>query len=553
MTDTPETNAGRAAQRGPGVAESRRARRNRRRRMRKILAGSVGALLVLGTGGGVAAAGLLGVPTAASDLGISQSEVPAGDAVFACPPAPRIVEGSTAEGTDPEFAAESDSAESALRALVISDAAERLPGSDVATLDGESIEQLAPQIDAAEAADAAGSSADGYSGQEAAVEDGVREAGWAVLRAQPLGGLKSLAGQSRTYRAEDGDLAGFAASSCRPPSNDAWITGASTEVGRTAVLMLANPSASAATVDLEVVGSTGRADAGNLRGIVLGPGQSKNIVLAGFIAEDPAVSVRVRSTGAPVSAVVQQSVLRGLTPGGVEYLEAGDAGGTSQVVPGVVVQNESNTPEPDGDLADARPELQITNPGSRDAEVDVRIFRTSGEVDVPGGATVDAPADSVTTIPLDELEEGTYTVTLQSSETVVAGARSVRGTEENGLDFAWAASAARLGNQHVLAVPRSARTHLVFGSAGGASEVTIRPIAADGGIGEAETIELDGAATELFDVRGMDPEPVAVLIDAAGEAVYGAQRVQASNNGLSTPSIPRASEGQRSIAVDVTR
>ncbi|WP_102161467.1 DUF5719 family protein [Zhihengliuella halotolerans] len=553
MTDNPEPTTGRAAQRGTGAVESRRARRARRRRMRKILAGSVGALLVLGTGGGVAAAGFVGLPTAARDLGITQSEVPAGEAVFSCPPAPRIVEGSTAEGTDPEFAAESDSAESSLRALVVSDAAERLPGSAVTTLEGESIKRLAPQLDEAEAAEASGASAEGYSGQKASVQDNVREAGWAVLRAQPLGGLKSLAGQSRTYRADDGDLAGFAASSCRSPSNDAWITGASTEVGRTALLMLANPSASAATIDLDVVGSTGRADAGNLRGIVLGPGQTKNIVLAGFIAEDPAVSVRVRSTGAPVNAVVQQSVLRGLTPGGVEYLEPGEAGGTSQVVPGVVVQNESNTPEPTGDLADARPELQITNPGSRDAEVNVRIFRTSGEVDVPGGATVEAPADSVMTIPLDELEEGTYTVALQSSETVVAGARSVRGTEDSGLDFAWAASATRLGNQHVLAVPRSARTHLVFGSAGGASQVTIRPIMADGGIGRAEIIELDGAATELFDVRGLDPEPVALLIDAAGEAVYGAQRVQARNNGISTPSIPRASEGQRSIAVDVTR
>ncbi|GHD09671.1 DUF5719 family protein [Zhihengliuella salsuginis] len=551
MSDAPEQTTSRAAQRGPEVVEGRRARRAQRRRIQKILAGSVGAVLVLGAGGGVAAAGIFGVPSAAGDLGITRSEVPAGEAVFSCPPVPRVVEGSTAEGTDPQFAADSESAESALRAAVVSDAAERLPGSAITTLEGEDIERLAPQIDPAEAEEAAGASADGYSGQRATVRSGVDEPDWAVLRAQPLGGLKSLAGQSRAYQAEDGDLAGFAASTCRPPSNDQWITGASTEVGRTGLLMLANPSASAATVNLDVVGSTGRADAGNLRGIVLGPGQTKNIVLAGFIADDPSVSVRVRSTGAPVNAVVQQSVLRGLTPGGVEYLEAGESAGPAQVVPGVMVPEESNLPA--DDVADARPELQITNPGSREAEVNVRIFRTSGEVDVPGGATVTVPADSVATLPLDGLGEGSYTVALQSDESVVAGARSVRGTEESGLDFGWAASAKRLGNQHLLAVPQLAPVHLVFGSAGGASEVTLRPIAADGGIGEASTIVLDGATTRTFALDDLEPDAVAVLIDASGEAVFGAQLVLASGNGISIPSIPRASEGQRSIAVDVTR
>ncbi|GAA3701470.1 hypothetical protein GCM10022377_13870 [Zhihengliuella alba] len=553
----PEAEAPRrsAAVAGTATAGSRRAQREKRRRTRRLIAAAVGAGLVIVAGGGVTAASLLPTPNAAVDLGVTQATVPAGDTVLSCAPEPRIVEGTTAEGSDPQFAPESETASSPIRATVVSDAAQRLPGAAVSALGGDVLQQLAERIPEDQAAEASGSSAEGYTGQTAETASGVDHPGWAVLRAQPLGGLKSLAGMSRSFNANDGDLAGYAATTCQAPSNDQWITGVSTQVGRTGLLTLANPSESAATVDLELIGTTGRADAANLRGIVLAPGETRSIVLAGMIPDDPAVSVHVTSTGAAVNAVVQQSVLRGLTPGGVDYLHSGASAGRQQTVPGIVVQAPEDRAPAEGDYADAVPQLQVANPSTVDAELNLRVFGPSGEVEMPGGATVTAAADSVTGLSLAELPEGTYTVAIQSSESVVAGARSVRaGSGEDGAptDFAWAPSAARLANQHVMVPPQLGDTALVLASAGGESTVEVRPIAADGTIGEARTIEIQPTRTETLALDDLGEDTAAVLIDSAGEPVYAAQRsLTDGGHGISVLPVPPPSEGQRNIAVDI--
>lgn len=535
-------------------AETRRTRRLRRQRVRQAVAATTGGLLVVVAGGGLVAQGLLGSGSAAQDIGLPSSTVPAGDAVFACPPMPRVVEGTTAEGIDPEFAPDAESAEATVRGAVVSDPAERIPGTAIESLGGDTLKELAERLPDDEAERQLGASDDGYSGQTAEATGAIDAPGWAVLRAQPLGGLKSTAGLTRHYQAADGDLAGQATVSCLPPSNDQWITGASTEVGRTALLLLSNPSESAATVDLDVLGSTGRAEAANLRGIVLGPGQTQEIVLAGFITDDPAVSVRVRSQGAPVAAVVQQSVLRGLTPGGVDYLTAAAPAATNQFVPGVFMQSSSLELSTEGDFSDANSELQVTNPSSQDAEVSLRIFDANGEVDVPGGAEQTVPADSVASFTLEDLADGNYTVALQASESVVAGVRSVRGTTDANVDFGWMPAATRLGNQHLVVMPEQDDVDLILGSAGGESSVDVRPIAADGTIGEVETIELSGAVTETVDLESLSSSAAAFLLDASGEAVYGGLRVLGEDaRTLSMTPLPPASEGRRNIAVDVTR
>ncbi|MBG6083973.1 DUF5719 family protein [Zhihengliuella flava] len=535
-------------------ADTRRARRLMRQRVRRTVAAGTGAALVLVAGGGVVAQGLWGTGSAAQNIGLTASTVPAGDAVFACAPMPRLVEGTTAEGTDPEFAPDAESAESTVSGTVISDPAQRIPGTAIESLDGESLEDLAERLPDDEADQQLGASEDGYSGQTAESASEVSSSGWALLRAQPLGGLKSTAGLTRHYEATDGDLAGQATAACLPPSNDQWITGASTEVGRTAVLMLSNPSDSAATVDLDVLGSTGRAEAANLRGIVVGPGQTKDIVLAGFIADDPAVSVRVRSQGAPLAAVVQQSVLRGLTPGGVDYLTPGAPAARSQLVPGLFVQQDSLELSTAGDFSDATSQLQVANPSSQEAQVSLRIFGEDGEVDVPGGAERTVPADSVAQFSLEELENGNYTVALQSSESVIAGARSVRGTSDANVDFGWMPATSRLGHQHLVAMPGRDDADLMLGSAGGTSSVDLRPVSADGTIGDAETIELTGAATEMVDLESVSSSAVAFLLDASGEAVYGGLRVLGEDERtVSMTPLPPASEGRRSIEVDVRR
>ncbi|WP_298122454.1 DUF5719 family protein, partial [uncultured Aurantimicrobium sp.] len=71
-------------------------------------------------------------------------------------------------------------------------------------------------------------------------------------------------------------LSGLAAASCTEPANDLWLVGGSTEVGRTTLLTLANPTEVTATVSLEVFTEQGYIDASS-EGIIVLPGEQRII------------------------------------------------------------------------------------------------------------------------------------------------------------------------------------------------------------------------------------------------------------------------------------
>ncbi|MFP3570141.1 DUF5719 family protein, partial [Paraburkholderia sp. SIMBA_030] len=78
-----------------------------------------------------------------------------------------------------------------------------------------------------------------------------------VVGADPIGNEQASMAANVTYSATDGDLRGLASAQCQQPGNDAWILGASTSVGRTAVLNVSNASSTPATVNLDLFGSQG--------------------------------------------------------------------------------------------------------------------------------------------------------------------------------------------------------------------------------------------------------------------------------------------------------
>ncbi|MEE1619948.1 DUF5719 family protein [Zafaria sp. Z1313] len=525
-----------------------------RRKRGRIAAAAAGAALVLGTGGGVAAAAWLLPGPGTADGAVPRITLPAGDFVASCPEAPRVVEGTTAEGTDPAFGSASSTERAPLRAVVVGDAAERIPGSVVSDAEGGEVQRLAPAVPDAEAAQEAAASADGFSGRSAAARSGIESGGPTALTVQPLGGFTSVAGMARGYEAEDGDLAGLASSRCQSPSHEQWLVGASTELGRMALLVVTNPSASASTVDLEVHGPTGPIDSGATRGIVLAPGESKRIVLAGLAADEPAVSVHVVAKGAPVVSVIQQSVLRGLVPGGVEYIEPSAAPADGQTVAGVLVQDPEATAHLDGDeYADASTALQVTVPGTEDAVLNVRAFGTGGEAALPGDGVHSVEAGQTVLVPLDSLGAGTYTVNVQADQPLVAAVRTVWGNAESPeTDLAWMASAERLGSEHLVVVPETGTARLAFGSVGGESTITLRPVSADGGIGAETTLQTSGGTTLVQDITRLGGDTVAVIVGTSGDPVYGGL-VGFQPRGTATgTTLPPATPSQRSVVVDVT-
>jgi hypothetical protein len=239
-----------------------------------------------------------------------------------------------------------------------------------------------------------------------------------------------------------------------------------------------------------------------------------------------------------------------------ELLSPSAAAGVTQVVPGVVVQDAATARrlrEQEGYGA-AAPELQVLVPGSSDAVLDISVYGPGGEVDLPDGGVATAAAGSVTSVPLASLPEGSYTIAVTSDVSVVAAARVTRGIGEGRpVDLAGAPSATRLGTDHAVALAEGVDTALVLGAPAGRAEVTLTPVAADGTLGQPLVIGIAGATSVTVPSSSFGDSPAAVLLDATGDPVYGAQTMTLPGAvaGISVASVPAGATGPQSIPVDL--
>ncbi|MGO4188068.1 DUF5719 family protein [Pseudarthrobacter sp. TAF60_1] len=514
---------------------------------REMLAGLVSAVAIVAAAGGiVAAASFAPQPGGGRGIPATLASVPAGASVGVCPGPARLLEGTEA-GTDPQFSPESATAKSAVTGAVLSAPGGVLPASQLSALNG---------TPAVEIAKGGGQSAQaGPQDLKAGVLNGHSVSGATVLGAAAMGGQKPSAAGVLKYSATDGDLQGSAAANCTPPANDLWLAGASTTVGRTSVLVLSNASSTPATVSLELFGSKGQIQAPGSRGLLVAPGTTRSIVLAGLAPGEPQLSVHVRSAGGPVAAAIQQSVLRGLTPGGVDFIVPGAAPAARQVMTGLDIQDAGGISSIIGKsgFGDAGPALNITVPGPSDAVVEVKLFGRDGQKALPGGGVVTAKAGSVTEVSLAGVPAGQYTVSTSSDVSFVASARVTRGVNGNkASDVAWAASGVRLGSQHVVPVPQGGDRTLVFGVLENRATISYAPVTADGRIRPAATADVAGGTTTSIKLPATVEESavVAYVVSASGDAAYGALLLQQEGReDISTLALMPAASGQEKVAV----
>lgn len=517
----------------------------------RAVGGILSAAVLVAAGGGLMAAAALSPQGPASrPLEAPLAAVPAGSSVGICPGPPRLLKGAPV-GTDPQFSPESATAKSAVNAVVLSSSTGDLPGSRLAALTGTRLVELAK----AAPASATPKPARPAPALRAAVLPQRAVNAVSVLSADAQDNRQPSAGAVMSYTAADGDLRGTAAAACQRPANDLWLVGANTAVGRTAVLNLSNASGTPATVSLELFGAKGPIQAPGSRGLLVAPGTTRSVILAGLAPGQKQLSVRVRSTGGPVSAVIQQSVLRGLTPGGVDFISPGTAPATRQAISGLDIQDPAAlaalAAKPGFD--DARPALQITVPGAADAVVEVKLFGRGGQKPLPGGGVVTAKAGAVTEVPLAGVPAGQYTITASSDVSFAAAARVPRGLKADGAaDFAWAPSAVRLGSQHVVPVPATGARFLVFGAPEGRATISYTPITADGKVRAAAKADIAGGTTASVKIPGdVAGSPlVGYLVSAAGGAAYGAVVLQADDtSGISSIPVAPGAAGQEQVPV----
>lgn len=296
--------------------------------------------------------------------------------------------------------------------------------------------------------------------------------------AQPVGDEAVDIAATGSATAAEPDLAGFAASACRPPLLDSWLVGGSATTGAADLVLLSNPGTVAATVQLTVYGVDGPQVPPGGSDLVIAPGTQRVIPLAGLALGEETPVVRVSAVGAPIHASLQASIIRTLTPGGVDQVGPVPQAETRTVITGVTV--EPDTGEDDG-AAEAPAEatvLRMLSPSAAaTARVTVNAVGRAESVREPQEVALEEGRPLA--FALDGLSTGTYTVTVEADAPVVSAVWQTTGVEE-GDDFAWYTPSPEVAVPSLFATPGGPTPTLSIVNPA-AEAVTVGVVAADGG------------------------------------------------------------------------
>lgn len=320
--------------------------------------------------------------------------------------------------------------------------------------------------------------------------------------APPEAGVRpGLLAGSQSQSVNTPDVAGFAASECVKPAMEGWLVGGSTVTGRTTLISLSNPSKVSSTVKLTIYTETGLEDAVGTDGIVVPPGGRRVLSLAAFAPDVSSPIVHVESTGGQIAAALQQSIVRTLTPGGVDVTTATTSPSTLTIIPGIVTAGQEAVAAASA-LAgydDVGGVLRVLVPGTGRTAITVTTIPEDGKgpshtsnLSVEGGI--------VTDFPLGEFSDGTWTLTVASERPAVAAVRTSTVTLETAsdsgalavaaTDFAWFVGAPELATQTLVSVAPGPGPMLHMVNAGTQSADVV--IDADVGAGTTVTVAAGG-------------------------------------------------------------
>jgi hypothetical protein len=349
--------------------------------------------------------------------------------------------------------------------------------------------------------------------------------GPAVLRTTeaPADVPASLAAVQSTL-ARSGDLRSLTATTCTVPSSDSWLVGGSTDDGARLRLLLANPAASAAVVDVEVRGPEGRIRAASGEGVVVPAGGEVPIFVDALAPGLEQLALHVTTRSGRVRATLHDSRLDGLDPAGADDVPVAAPPAKKQMIPGISLVNgygkSADDPQAPGSTS-----VRIAVPGAEEAVVRVRLLDAGGAVELPRAAVVSVPAGGVVDVPVAGIPSGTYTAVIESDVPVVAGARigrsGVAGTDPAS-EFAWAAAARPLAGQGYVMLPPGTRSTLSLAATGKAGRLVVSEVRRDGSLAEPADIEVPAETSAAVQLQ---PDAVAVRISEISAGPLGASLV----------------------------
>lgn len=257
-----------------------------------------------------------------------------------------------------------------------------------------------------------------------------------------------------------GSLVGTLGAACQRPTAEQWLLGANTNTGRESLLLLSNPAATDATVDLELFGDQGAIDGSGLTGVSVPANRTTVLPLAGFAPDNGVLAVHVISKGASIASWVQQRTVRGTVASGADFISPSSSAAKNLSIPGLFkrgTEAASALIASNNDYADLTPSLELFVPGNQDATVTAQVIGTDSKT---FGTVVqqNVAAGRAAAVSLPGLTDGNYAVFVSSDQPVFATVQFSRtdATKTPATDFAWLPAVEDLATARVVAVSNSA-------------------------------------------------------------------------------------------------
>jgi len=294
---------------------------------------------------------------------------------------------------------------------------------------------------------------------------------------------------------------GAIGANCQTPSAESWLVGASSAVGREALLVLANPTATDATVNLQIFGEQGQIEGAGLSGISVSANRTVVLPLAAFAPVQGSLAVHVTSAGAPLATWIQERTVRGTLAAGADLVSPSVPANHNLVIPGLFKRGTKDATtliSGNADYADLTPAAQVFVPGAKDATVTVQVIGT----DPKSTGTVaqqQITAGSTANIPLTGLKDGNYAVFVVADQPVMAAVRLSRTNLANtpNTDFAWLSAVAPNVGPLVITSAKSAISKLSIANPGHTPVVASVTNLTDGGITRITVPQLGSAVVTV--------------------------------------------------------
>jgi hypothetical protein len=313
---------------------------------------------------------------------------------------------------------------------------------------------------------------------------------------------------------------GLAGVRCSEPGNDMWFLGPGPVDAKDVDLYLTNVDEQPAAVDVLALSGEGPLDTTDGRGTTVGPHTGRVIPigktaegLGDIVKTARILALHVRVTTGRVAAAVR---VRVGGKQGVDWVPVTAPPALGMVVPGV----------PGGS---GRRQLLVAVPGEADAQVKVQVITSTGTFAPEGQDTLDAPAQTVTPLDLEQALSGkAAAIRLSSDRPIIAGF-----TADMGADVAYGAATEPLGGGGAVADNRSGAVVVLTAPEGGAT-VRVGAVTGQGAVGAPQEVTVAAGRTVEVPLKapaGADKGFGALLTPRPGSGPVYAARVLSMRKG----------------------